>query len=296
MLAHSLTFAPARAYQRLLWLALGAVLLPLLLVALPPLVQREQTALTVQDTPVAPTTTAQQIPPGLGPVLNATLAADSGEDYAITPLASPADGLRADNPAQRFATAFGTDGVRVAPATGAAWTMRATAIGTATGSIAFAATPPVSAGSRVEYRRDGLTEWYVNGPRGLEQGFTIAAPPAGADQFTVSLAVTGDLSAQADNALAIGDLRYSGLTVTDAAGVTLPAHLDLADGTIQIAVNAAGAQWPVTVDPTITSAAISADDHAAQDFFGQSVATTTLNGTTYVVVGAPQKTVGGNAY
>jgi len=148
----------------------------------------------------------------------------------------------------------------------------------------------------VEYRHDGMTEWYVNGPRGLEQGFTIAASPAGADQFTVSLAITGDVPTQADNGLMIGDLRYSSLTVTDAAGATLPAHLDLVDGTIRIAVDAAGAQWPVTVDPTITSATISADDHASGDFFGHSVATTTLNGTTYIVVGAPQKTVGGNAY
>ncbi len=78
MLAHSLPFAPARTYQRLLWLALGAVLLPLLLAVLPPLVQREQAALTVperttvQDRPAIPAALApgappnQTLPPGSG--------------------------------------------------------------------------------------------------------------------------------------------------------------------------------------------------------------------------------------
>lgn len=178
--------------------------------------------------------------------------------------------------------------------------MRATAIGTATGSIAFAATAPVSAESRVEYRRDGLTEWYVNGPRGLEQGFTLAAPPAGAEQFTVSLAITGDVPIQVDNGLMIGDLRYSGLMVTDAAGATLPAHLDTADGAIRIAVDATRAQWPITVDPLVTQATLTANGSTTtsnySDLFGTSIATTTANGTTTVVIGAPRETVGASYY
>lgn len=154
---------------------------------------------------------------------------------------------------------------------------------------------PTSNGPRVEYRRDRLTEWYVNGPRGLEQGFTLAAPPAGAEQFTVSLAITGDAPTQADRStLQFGDLHYSDLAVTDASGATLPAHLDVADGTIRIAVDATGAQWPVTVDPTITSATLAASDPSSADRFGTSVAVAMANGTTTVVGGAPEKTVGGN--
>jgi len=34
--------------------------------------------------------------------------------------------------------------------------------------------------TRVEYRRAGITEWYRNDSRGLEQGFTLEQPPAGA--------------------------------------------------------------------------------------------------------------------
>ncbi len=158
MLAHSLVFVPARIYRHLLWLALGAVLLPLLLAVLPPLVQREQAALTVperttvQDRPAIPAApapvapTSQTLPSGLGPILNATLAADSGGDYAVIPLATPADGLRADNPAQRFATTFSADGVHVAPTNGAAFSMRATEIATVNGTIAVAAAQPIIAG------------------------------------------------------------------------------------------------------------------------------------------------------
>jgi len=300
MLAHSLPFAPARTYQRLLWLALGVVLLPLLLVVLPPLVQREQVAPTAREQPVAPVAPApvappnQTLPPGLGPVLNATLAANSAEDYAVTPLGVPADGLRADNPAQRFATTFGTQGVRVAPVNGPGFALRATAINTAHGNIVLAATPPISDGPRVEYRQDGMTEWYVNGPRGLEQGFTLATPPAGAEQFTLMLPVAGEALVQDGDAVMIGGLRYGGLSVLDATGATLPAHLDLADGTIRIAVDAAGAQWPVTVDPLVAQASLAPQTPLGNTThaFGQSTAIAIANGTTTIVVGAPSELIG----
>ena len=35
------------------------------------------------------------------------------------------------------------------------------------------------AANRVVYRHGSLEEWYVNGPLGLEQGFTLGARPAG---------------------------------------------------------------------------------------------------------------------
>jgi len=32
----------------------------------------------------------------------------------------------------------------------------------------------VSPGTRAEYKRDGISEWYANSPGGLEQGFSLA--------------------------------------------------------------------------------------------------------------------------
>ncbi|MDQ2737398.1 MAG: FG-GAP repeat protein [Actinomycetota bacterium] len=183
--------------------------------------------------------------------------------------------------------------MQVAPTTGAVWTMHATAISTATGNIPVTVAQPIIAGSRVEYRRDGLTEWYVNGPHGLEQGFTVAALPTEAAQFTLALAVTGDVPTQTDSGLMIGDLRYRDLAATDAAGAILPAHLDLADGAIQIVVDATGAQWPVTVDPLVTqsSPAPTTPPGGTVGAFGISTAMATANGTTTIVVGATQEMV-----
>ena len=37
---------------------------------------------------------------------------------------------------------------------------------------------PRAQANRVSYARAGLSEWYVNGPLGLEQGFTIPRAPS----------------------------------------------------------------------------------------------------------------------
>src|SRR5258706_5693746 len=51
--------------------------------------------------------------------------------------------------------------------------------------------------NRVEYQRESLTEWYVNGPMGLEQGFTIDKAPGKADgtPLTIAISLTCNLEA-----------------------------------------------------------------------------------------------------
>ncbi len=70
-------------------------------------------------------------------------------------------------------------GSRSAPAGGATWVFRATArrFG-CEGALADLgrAAPPLR-GSRVEYARPELREWYVESPQGIEQGFTIPGRP-----------------------------------------------------------------------------------------------------------------------
>ena len=47
---------------------------------------------------------------------------------------------------------------------------------------------PQATANRVEYRRGALTEWYVNGPLGLEQGLTLErAPGEGAEGGAIDL-------------------------------------------------------------------------------------------------------------
>ena len=248
----------------------------------------------LRTSPRYPTTSAPQSQPTL---ISSMLAADPEVDYAVGALTAMPGTLLAANPAQGFTTRFGVDGVRIDPMRGGGWTMHAATLLAGDVSLPLAAVAPVTSGGRVEYRRGDLTEWYANDRRGLEQGFTLAAPPAGSNQFTLALAVDGALPVMApDGTIRIGDEQYSGLTVTDATGAALPAHLTADGHEIGIAVDARDAAWPVTIDPFLTRQTLTAGGDAAQnDQFGTSVAVATLNGATTIVVGAPFKQVDPNS-
>ena len=81
------------------------------------------------------------------------------------------------NRAQRMRAAFTAGGVRVSVP---GRQRRPVAAGRRPGGSLQAATPvrPVARANRVTYARGSLTEWYANGPLGLEQGLTLRAPPA----------------------------------------------------------------------------------------------------------------------
>jgi hypothetical protein len=90
-------------------------------------------------------------------------------------------GLRATSHAQGLVADFASSGATLSPAAAEkAWAVAvgATAWGCEGAMTNVGPAEPEAAGNRVEYRREGLLEWYVNGPLGLEQGFTIKAPPA----------------------------------------------------------------------------------------------------------------------
>jgi hypothetical protein len=145
----------------------------------------------------------------------------------------------------------------------------------------------VGNGNRVEYLRGNLTEWYVNRPEGVEQGFTLAARPGLAqpgEQLTIALEVTGGLEPALEPA---GDavllqsaggvrLRYSGLRAWDATGRELAARLEVRGREVRLAVADAGAAYPVTVDPLVQQlvqqAKLVAPDPGSNDQFGSSVA------------------------
>jgi hypothetical protein len=155
------------------------------------------------------------------------------------------------------------------------------------------AVAPVARGNRVAYRRGAVTEWYVNGPRGLQQGFTLLAPPGprtGAP-LTLVLALSGTLHARVepgDTGLTLSPpdgpavLAYRGLTAWDATGRALPARLSVQGSELRLQVEDAGARYPLVVDPFVEQAKLTASDGAAGDRFGIAVA---ISGDT-VVVGA----------
>ncbi len=217
-------------------------------------------------------------------------------------------GFRSENPAHGLTADFARNGVLVhangvlvhAGAERFGLTLQRIGHGEALHSVAAAG--PTATKNRVEYRRGALTEWYVNGPLGLEQGFTVAEPPAQrtSGPLTLALTLSGTLRASlepgaTDLELALegqpAALRYRGLAAWDATGQALPAWLELEGRTLLVRVDDAGARYPVTIDPFLEQAKLTASDGDLGDRLGVSVA---VSGDT-VVVGAFDDDVGANA-
>jgi len=154
--------------------------------------------------------------------------------------------------------------------------------------------------NRLEYRRRGLTEWFVNGREGLEHGFTIRQRPQGAGgDLCLHLRVRGDLVAELDPSgewvsflTAQGDsaLQYRKLVVTDARGRRLASRM-LVEGTaIRILVDDRTAAYPLTVDPTVQRACLEeSKTRGWEDWAGQLFGDTVAISDGTVVVGASRE-------
>jgi len=160
--------------------------------------------------------------------------------------------------------------------------------------------------NKIEYARGNLIEWYVNDPRGLEQGFTILQRPDTATSrgairdspLQVVMSLRGNLQPrQNGDAIILANeqgrkiLSYSKLVAYDALGQSLPTQIWAAKGEVILQVADSGASYPVVIDPTIEIAKLTAGDGAANDIFGRSVA---ISGDT-IVVGAQSDDIGSNS-
>ena len=171
-----------------------------------------------------------------------------------------AEGLQAPNRAHGFRTYFEPTGIRVversARSTGLV-ALRLARLGRETRLEAIAPGTVDTRGARVEIRRnEDLVEWYENSPRGLEQGFTLAARPAGDGPVVLELAVAGARADATNDAATFATptgrtLGYTGLAARDAQGRALAAHLIAERDRVRISVDDTGAAYPVTIDPLI---------------------------------------------
>ena len=127
-----------------------------------------------------------------------------GDDYyeAVwqvgTPFADVDATYQAPNKAENLRTFFLQDGVRIVPRTTGAddWMLSLSLRSLTRGAEArtVGAGEVVAEGERVEVRRAGVTEWYVNDERGLEQGFDLAERFGDADApLELLLDVDGEL-------------------------------------------------------------------------------------------------------
>jgi hypothetical protein len=247
--------------------------------------------------------TSQQSIRSLPAAAQAAISTSLGRDdaaYQVTPTGA---GFETRNARHHVTAAFKASGVTFR-SDQTTWAMTLSGWGYGSRLKPLKAAVPHAAANRVEYAHGPLTEWYVNGPLGLEQGFTLNRRPAGSagkgrSELTVALSIAGDLTATSDanlTGLTLSSrdgrarLRYSGLSARDAAGKALRARLEVAGDRLLLKVDDRTARYPVTIDPWVEEAKLTASDAGIGDSFGHSVA---ISGDT-VVIGAPWAKIGSN--
>jgi hypothetical protein len=192
----------------------------------------------------------------LGPV-SSTLGAD-GPAYLFS---RSGGGFQSTNRAQRLSISAGRSGVLLSShSLNVSLSLRAVGFGSSLRALAGVA--PTSAANRVTYLRPALSEWYSNGPLGLEQGFTVTRAPAGDSALALNLAVTlgGNARASLDTTgqsltltrAGAPSLHYGALSASDASGRALPIHMALDGGQLLLRVDARGARYPLRIDPLVT--------------------------------------------
>jgi hypothetical protein len=151
--------------------------------------------------------------------------------------------------------------------------------------------------------------WYLSGPLGLEHGLTFFARPSDCAtssrlrievMLDASRAIVHPLGKSAVLRTASGsNYAYGELAAVDVTGRLLESWLRASPSGLLIEVDLSGAEFPVYVDPLVTTAQakLVADDAAADEYFGHAVA---VSGNR-VVVGArfedrPNLTDAGAAY
>ncbi|MBI4950486.1 MAG: FG-GAP repeat protein, partial [Myxococcales bacterium] len=243
----------------------------------------------VPDARSAPATErGPSLPPALRAAVISTRQAEGGEGYrfeAVGAASGPA--AAADNAAMAFRASFDATGVLVrrnGETAHLSLALHAVGCASAREEVPAVVAPGVAAG-RLTYARTlgsaELEEWYLNGPAGLEQGFTLGRLPdcAGAEELVLEIGLglgEAPSRAVADGTLALGAYRYGALYATDARGRELGSRLHATARGAELRIDARGASLPVTVDPLVwvEEQKLVASDGAALDNFGASVSVT----------------------
>ena len=167
-------------------------------------------------------------------------------------------GFALNSPRQRFTARFGATGVDLR-AGHLLLGLRLTAYGYAHALHGISASAPRADANRVHYWTGAVSEWYVNEPAGLEQGFTLPARPVGgtAGTLTLVLDVTGNVRsvlARRHGAVVFRgggrSLVYRSLLATDASGRTLQAKMELHGHQLLLRISDRGARYPAADRPT----------------------------------------------
>ncbi len=227
-------------------------------------------------------------------------------EYGYQPVAGEAGVWSAPNRSQGLRSRISMRGLEVFPrqtnatGLGAPWklTLGTKAFGRVGDLRALSPASVTAQDRRAQLDHGLLLEWIENREDGIEQGWTIAAPPPGVDPLWIGLEIGGELSFRIDedtgSAVLVDPggevrLRYQGLMVLDATGRELPARMSSTPEGLGIQIDDAGATYPLVVDPVLTGPAWIAEGDQAGAEFGVPVAPAgDVNGDGYsdVLVGA----------
>ncbi|HWG09225.1 MAG TPA: IPT/TIG domain-containing protein [Solirubrobacteraceae bacterium] len=236
--------------------------------------------------------------PGIPQAARAQVSAALGASAAAFHVRTVAPGtLSASNSRQGLTSEFTRAGVSVtAPTISLHLSLRSVGFGEGARRRPARAASPTAQANRVTYARGTLSEWYANGPAGLEQGFTVdrAPAPVADEPLTLELALSANarptVAADGQSLTLAGrraTLRYGNLLSTDASGRVLRSWLSLQDGQLLIRVDAAHARYPLTIDPLIqVGGKLAAIDEQGDGLLGASVALS-ADGST-LLVGGPR--------
>jgi hypothetical protein len=233
----------------------------------------------------------------LPPAARAQVSAALGADKAAFQVRGAAGELKATNPTQGLQASFSRSGVTLSAAasSGAATHLSLRTLGFGGAQRRVAAADPVARLNGVRYDRGSVSEWYANGPAGLEQGFTLAQAPAGeaSAPLTLSMSLTGGARAKpGSNGRSVefrtgsSVLSYGGLLATDASGRALHSWMEVRGNRLLIEVDAAQARYPVKIDPLVQAGAkLKGSDEQGEGLLGVSAALSTDGDT--LLVGGP---------
>lgn len=162
------------------------------------------------------------------------------------------------------------------------------------------AVAPSAATNQVFYRHGSISEFYRNGPYGLDQGFTLLKrPEAGTGSLVLAVRVAGSLIPALMGSQVLFRtyagatvLRYGQLSVQDATGRRVSAHVLLRNGALQLLIDDGHARYPLRIDPFIQRGEkLTPSGESAWNSFGFSVALSS-DGNTALIGGGAGENIG----
>jgi hypothetical protein len=229
-----------------------------------------------------------RLPIGLAPAASASIGAS---EHSFWPVRHGASLLAQGG---SIHSTFTTSGAALRVAQGTLG-LSLTAVGRGQPVAPVAAVSPTGTANQVLYRHGSVTEFFRNGPAGLEQGFTLLKrPQAGTGSLVLAVSVRGSLiPKQVGSEIVFRThsgttaLRYGQLSALDATGRRLPAHMHVRNGTLQLLIDDSHARYPLLIDPLIQQGGkLTPSEESGEGWFGADVALSSDGNT--ALIGAPK--------